>query len=307
MQTTNFNITGSDKHPIPVYGWVPDTDHVCIVHVAHGMAEYALRYASFAAFLVSNGIAVYAHDQLGHGKAVENTDQLGITPENWFNKQVDDLNMILLHLKITHPGKKIFLLGHSMGSFVCQRYFQLYGNEINGLMLSATNGKKDPLMDIGIALAWMQKKIYGSKYRSKLINLLSFGKFNNTFKPNRTFFDWLSRDHQAVDAYIKDPLCGFICSAAYFYDFFRGINDCFNKKNINNIAVSVPVYAFAGDKDPVGLFGKGFIRLVEHWKAAGIKDIEYKLYKDGRHEMLNEINHIEVKNDLINWIFKHNK
>ena len=37
-------------------------------------------------------------------------------------------------------------------------------------------------------------------------------------------------------------------------------------------------------------------------KKANIHDVELKLFKDGRHEMLNEINKIEVFEFIDNWI-----
>ncbi len=51
--------------------------------------------------------------------------------------------------------------------------------------------------------------------------------------------------------------------------------------------------------------GKGVLKLVKCYQRLGIKDLEYKLYKDGRHEMLNEINRDEVMEDVINWLDKH--
>lgn len=302
MQKQSFKLACADGHEMPVYAWLPDTTPICVLHIAHGMAEYAERYEAIANILAQQGIAVYAHDQRAHGKAVANATTLGLAEKDWFNKQVDDLNVMMLHLKNTRPQQKIFLLGHSMGSFLCQRFFQLHGNNIDGLILSATNGKKDPLIGAGIFVAWLQMKIYGDDYRSALINKLSFGKFNNAFKPNRTNFDWLSRDNKTVDDYIADPQCGFFCSAQFFYYFFKGIRDAFDKKNIQSIPSNIPVYAFAGDKDPVGMNGKGFLQLISNWKAAGVKDISYKLYPGGRHEMMNEINRAEVLGDLVQWI-----
>jgi len=40
-------------------------------------------------------------------------------------------------------------------------------------------------------------------------------------------------------------------------------------------------------------------------KNAGITDITLKFYKDGRHEMLNEINRREVFKDVIAWLNAH--
>ena len=37
-------------------------------------------------------------------------------------------------------------------------------------------------------------------------------------------------------------------------------------------------------------------------KISGIKDIDIKLYKDGRHEILNELEYENVYNDIYNWL-----
>jgi alpha-beta hydrolase superfamily lysophospholipase len=192
-----------------------------------------------------------------------------------------------------------------MGSFLCQRFHQLYGNHINGLILSATNGIQDPLMNAGIAIAYVQMKIFGKNHRSSLLNMLSFEKFNKAFKPNRTTLDWLSVNESNVDEYINDPKCGFISSSTLFYYFLKGLKDIFNPAYIKRIPSNVPVYLFAGDRDPVGMFGKGFLQLYENWKANAVEDISFTLYKDGRHEMLNEINSVEVVGNVIEWINNH--
>jgi alpha-beta hydrolase superfamily lysophospholipase len=305
MQKKAFTLPCTDGHQMPVYKWLPGESPEYVLHIAHGMSEYAERYGPVAELLTQQGIAVYAHDQRAHGKATAKLNDQGLGEDNWFYKQVDDIHVMMQYLKKTYPQQKIFLLGHSMGSFLCQRYFQLYGNEIDGVLLSASNGKRDPMMGLGIGVAWAQMKLFGPQYRSKLIDTLSFGKFNSYFKPNRTKADWLSRDKKVVDIYVSDPQCGFKCSALFFYYFFKGIGDCFNKENIRQLPTTIPVLVFSGDKDPVGLFGKGVLELVDNWKAAGVKDISYKLYPGGRHEMLNEINRAEVLQDLVNWMKGH--
>ncbi len=305
MPAKSFHITCKDNHQMPMYAWLPNQEPAAILLIVHGMAEYAERYSTIAGGLVKNNIAVFANDNRGHGKAVTGINELGIVEDNWFNNQVEDLLLAIDYAKATYPNKKIFLLGHSMGSFLCQRFHQIYGNRIDGLILSASNGKQDPLMSAGIAITFLQMHLFGKKYRSRLLNTLSFGKFNDAFKPNRTSFDWLSRDTKEVDKYIEDPLCGFVCSASFFYFFFKGLKDIFNTQYIQNIPPNVPVYLFAGDKDPVGLFGKGFMHLYEKWKANAVQDISYKLYKEGRHEMMNEINREEVMADLVEWVHKH--
>ena len=53
---------------------------------------------------------------------------------------------------------------------------------------------------------------------------------------------------------------------------------------------------------PVNNNLKGLDYLEELWRAAGVQRIDKHYYKDGRHEMLNEINRDEVTDKIINWI-----
>ncbi|MNZ90876.1 hypothetical protein D3C78_1098470 [compost metagenome] len=46
-------------------------------------------------------------------------------------------------------------------------------------------------------------------------------------------------------------------------------------------------------------------RLILRYKKLGLCDVEIKLYPEGRHEMLNEINRDEVTLDAINWLERH--
>lgn len=305
MPASSFSLPCSDGHQMPVYGWLPSGEPTALLLIAHGMAEYALRYNFIAQHFVEAGFAVYAFDERAHGNAVGTIEEQGISGPDWFYQQIADVQVAVNDLRKKHAKKKLFLLGHSMGSFICQRYFQLHGNSVDGLILSASNGKQDPLMGAGITLAWLQMNIYGARYKSNLIDRLSFGKFNAAFKPNRTTNDWLSRNKEEVDKYVADPRCGFVCTASFYYYFFKGIRDAFKKEHVQAIPKHIPVYAFAGDKDPVGLQGKGFLQLIENWKNVGMKDISFHLYKDGRHEMMNEINREEVLGNIIQWLHDH--
>jgi len=162
-------------------------------------------------------------------------------------------------------------------------------------------------LTIGIALAKMDARIFGKRHKSKLLDKLTFGKYNDAFKPSQTPHDWLSRDSQEVKKYVDDSKSGYLVSSQLYYDFFRGLRSIFSAQHISQIPKNVPVYIFAGDKDPVGLQGKGVIRLYENWKNAGASDIQYKLYPGGRHEMLNEINRDEVLKDCLDWILAHSQ
>ncbi|MNR10511.1 hypothetical protein D3C85_1267680 [compost metagenome] len=174
-----------------------------------------------------------------------------------------------------------------------------YPDHVQGVILSGSNGKEGALLNAGIAIATMEAALRGDHFRSLLLTALSFGSFNTKFKPNRTPFDWLSRDEREVDAYINDPYCGAVFTSGYFRDFFRGLKEIHHPQHLSRIRKDIPIYIFSGEDDPVGGQGKGVRRLINTYEQLGIKDISYTLYPGGRHEMLNETNRDEVMRDIV--------
>lgn len=308
MLNKNFVFKSGDGTEVFVYNWLPE-DSVKIkgiVQIAHGMAETAARYERFAEVLTENGYIVYANDHRGHGKTAKTIESLGyLAEEDGFDWLVKDLHQLSSIIKDEYPSIPLFLFGHSMGSFAVQRYIILYGDGLKGAILSGSNGNQGIIPDIGIIFAKREIRKHGRRTKSDKLNKMSFGNFNNAFKPNRTEFDWLSRDNDEVDKYINDPFCGTVFTTGYFYDFLTGLKEIENKNNLMLVPKELPIYIFSGDKDPVGKFGKGVISLYNRYKKYGIKDVTYKLYKDGRHEMLNEINRNEVMDDVVDWLNRH--
>lgn len=307
MINKNFNFKSRDDTNIFVYRWIPENVKIRgIVQIAHGMAERAKRYQDFAKVLTENGFVVYANDHRGHGKTAGSIENLGyLGDQEGFNLLVEDVHHLTMIIKEEYPNLPLFLFGHSMGSFVAQRYIMLYGNEVHGLILSGSNGKQGVMLSIGALISKWEVKKHGAKAQSPRLDKLTFGDFNKAFKPNRTEFDWLSRDNREVDKYINDPYCGTVFTAGFFYDFFNGLKTVEDKKNLNSIPRDIPIYIFSGEKDPVGKFGKGVLNLYNRYKDLGVKDISYKLYKDGRHEMLKEINKKQVMEDVVQWLNLH--
>lgn len=308
MLCRNFIYKSEEGTDIFVYNWIPDEGVKVkgIVQLAHGMAETAARYERFADMLTRNGYIVYANDHRGHGKTAGTLEKLGyLADKDGFDWMVKDLHQLTGIIKKENYGLPLFLFGHSMGSFAAQRYIMLYGNELEGTILSGSNGKQGIILKIGAFVAKNEIKKYGRRAQSTKLNQMSFGSYNNAFRPNRTEFDWLSRDNTEVDKYIADPFCGTVFTAGFFYDFLTGLMEIENKHNLRLVPQDLPIYIFSGDKDPVGKFGKGVINLYNRYTRNGIKDVTYKLYKDGRHEMLNETNRDEVMQDVVHWLNSH--
>ncbi len=305
MRNETFTFSSDEGTGIFVYKWFPDTSEGLkgVVQIAHGMAETAARYERFAKVLVEAGFGVYANDHRGHGKSAISVDKQGILAKSdGFNWMVKDVHKLTEIIKKENPGMPVFLFGHSMGSFVSQRYLELYGNELKGAVLSGSNGRQGVFLKVARFIAKLECNKSGRDVPSMKLNQMSFGNFNDSFKPARTEFDWLSRDHAEVDKYIADPYCGAIFPAGFFYDFLGGLIELEKPANVAQVPKDLPLYLFAGARDPVGKAGAGVKKLYETYRSHGIKSIQIKLYEDGRHEMLNELNRDEVMRDTVKWL-----
>ncbi|GFZ87755.1 alpha/beta hydrolase [Paenibacillus marchantiophytorum] len=306
-QYFHWNDTQMNKHY--VYEWLPDEANAikAIVQIAHGMSETAARYERLAETLTEQGYAVYANDHLGHGLTAGVPGNVGKFGKDCFHSMAANMGGITEQIRLRHAKDiPLYVLGHSMGSFLTQSYMVTYVNEnpehVQGILLSGTNGKEGPVLQVGILVASLEAAIRGDHHRSKLLTNLSFGAFNKRFAPNRTESDWLSRDAEEVDRYVEDPYCGVIFTSGYFRDFFKGLKEIHQSSHVSRIRKDLPIFVFSGEEDPVGGHGKGVRRLLAMYQAIGLQKVSSKLYPGGRHEMLNEVNREEVMTDISEWL-----
>jgi alpha-beta hydrolase superfamily lysophospholipase len=267
------------------------------IQICHGMAEHIDRYQEFAEFLNTQGYNVIYHNHRGHG----NDETLGhyANQDGWLKTIQDILDVQNQCITNDLP---LFLFAHSMGSFIAQGFAIRYGKRLAGLILSGTNYQHPFMYHAGRAVAKLEGWRLKQGAPSVTMDKLSFASFNSHFKPNRTDFDWLSRDQDQVDNYINDPLCGFPCSADTWQQLLTGLIEISDTNNLTKIPAALPIHLFGGEKDPVGRMGKGIPALEKKLRQTGHDKVTSKLYKEGRHEMLNETCKLEVYQDVVNWI-----
>ena len=301
MKTGDFTFQTVDGATLHVSGWVVESPKA-IVQVLHGMAEHGSRYGRLAKALNAAGYSVYAHDHRGHGKSITPGGTPGhMADRDGWNRIVEDAHGVNREIAKRHPGVPIIVLGHSMGSWVLQQLLFEHPSDMIAAALSGSNGKPPPIAALGKLVARIERMRVGKRNPSPIMQKLSFGEYNKAFAPNRTEFDWLSRDPEEVDKYVADPLCGFGVSTQAWIDFLAGLDRVANPSNVAKVPKGMPLYLFAGDRDPVGDFSKGMKKLYDAYKRAAIFDVRLKLYPDGRHEMLNETNRQKVTDDFIAW------
>jgi alpha-beta hydrolase superfamily lysophospholipase len=308
MKTQKEDFTASDGARIVLHSWLPEEKPAAVMLIIHGMVEHAARFDHTARAFVARGIAVYAHDQRGHGETAGTLDNAGyICPGDGFGRVVLDAHEIILMLKQRYPGGKFFLLGHSFGSFVAQCFIEDYGAEIDGCILSGTAGPRQGFIGIANFAARCVAAVKGEKHRSKLLNDLSFGSYNKRIENPQSALAWLSRDSEVVKKHDADPWCNFMPTAAFTVNLTSGLLRIHRKEAMAAIPKGLPVLLFSGDADPVGDYGVTVKALADIYRKNGMTDVTLNIYSGGRHEMLNEINKDEVIGDTLAWIDKRER
>jgi len=296
----SFTFRNAAGHDVFVRRWIPADKPRAALAVVHGLAEHSGRYEHFARALNDSGFAVYALDRRGHGHTVA-PDALGDGGTDSWNGTLEDIALLEGIIRSEYPRLGLFLFGHSLGSVFVQRYMQLHGTELAGAVLSGTFGR---VRDLGNLLAMVDTMSAGAAAQQRTLSPATMAGYNKAFE-NRTGFEWLSRDPAQVDAYVKDPLCGFAVTNGYVRDFLYGFAETWEPANEARVPVTLPILIFSGERDPVGEEMASVKDLAGRYRSRGARDLKVTFYPEGRHEMLNELNRDEVMRDVIGWLREH--
>ena len=277
--------------------WDDVENVIGVVVIAHGMAEHADRYDDFAKRLNGEGYVVLADNHRGH-KYNPDGDLGKVAPDS-FENSVRDIRTVVEYAKEKYaPG--VLLLGHSYGSFLAQRYLELYVDTLTGCILSGTAYMKGALVGMGKLVAGVQRALIGGDKTGKLIDKLSFGAYNKPFEAQGQRFAWLSRDKAEVAKYEADEYCGYPLSINYYYYFFRSVQRMYSDK-VRSVPADLPILIAVGSEDPVSNKAALAEKLYKFYLQNGL-NVTYKVYPGARHEILNETNRAEVYDDMVSFI-----
>lgn len=304
--TQNIFKSSNNVSSITYYILTPeDVEIKGLIQIAHGMCEYFSRYTVFAKYLCSLGFIVCGNDHLGHGASASREAELGFfAPKNGWSCLINDMKKLTDIIRARYPDLPFYLFGHSMGSLLSRLYLPLYGNDIQGCILCGTVGPT-PFAKTGIRLADSIVHTKGMTYRSAFLSKMAFNNFNRKIVQPNSAFSWLSRDKTIVELYQSDHKCNFVFTATGFRDLFTLVQRSNHTRCFRTTPHHLPILLISGDKDPVGGYGDGVRTVARMYRAAGQKDIDVIFYKDGRHEILNELNQLDVFGDISRWLEEH--
>ena len=308
MEKVEFCYASRDgQSQIHAVRWIPEGEVKAVLQIVHGMSEYIDRYEVFAEYMTSQGILVTGEDHLGHGKTITECGSL----QGYFCKQdpatviVRDVHRLKKMTQELYPNAPYFILGHSMGSFMARNYMLRYGKGVQGMIIMGTGNQSKGLLTFSKILATILGAFQGQKHVSKFMEKLSFGGYLKRIPNPDTPFDWLSVNKENVKKYMADPLCGFTFTINGYKTVLELLYRLTDSKELNQIPKELPVFLLSGEDDPVGNYGEAVKSVTASLKAAGLVNVESKLYAKDRHEILNENDRNTVYTDILAWIQKY--
>ncbi|WP_297506060.1 alpha/beta hydrolase [Thermococcus sp.] len=250
------------KFGTPERGWVV---------LVHGLGEHSGRYGKLIKLLNENGFAVYTFDWPGHGKS----------PGKRGNTSVEEA-MEIIDSIIEELNEKPFLFGHSLGGLTVIRYAETRPDKIRGVIASSPALAKSPeTPSFMVALA-------------KFLGRVALGlTLSNGIKP-----ELLSRNPEAVKAYVEDPLVHDRVSAKLGRSIFENMEKAHREAH----RIKVPVLLLVGTGDLITP-PEGSRKLFKELK---VKDKELKEFPGAYHEIFEDPEWGEAfHRKIVEWLLRH--
>jgi alpha-beta hydrolase superfamily lysophospholipase len=280
----NHSFVDAQGVTVHYYVWRSGTPKA-VVHLVHGLGEYATRYERFAQDLVAAGYAVYAGDLRGHGQTGMqqyggDASRLGRLGPGGVRATIAGVRQLTRIARADHPDLPLVLLGHSLGSIFAQ------------IILNQDEGRGASDYDAAV--------LSGTPYRTLLH--MNSGALNKRFRHlGSTGAEWLSRDPAVAPAFVADPLT-FDAQAAKLFGIVDGLR---LMGRPTKLAKNLPLLIQIGSEDPLG--GPKSVELLAaaYRRRGGLSDVTVDVYPGARHEVYNETNRDEVIRDLTEWLDSH--
>lgn len=171
------------------------------------------------------------------------------------------------------------------------------GNKLTRKIDKKLDGTENYVGRAGIALLIKHTKRMaaskGETYRSKSLQKISFGRYNDRIKKVKTGYEWISREENCVKEFATDPLCHYMFTVNGWMNVAAVLWFVSDDRWYMNFPKKKTTLFIAGEEDPVGSYGKGVRAVFTRLLREGC-DVKIKLYPGARHELLNELNSDEV-------------
>jgi acylglycerol lipase len=275
VPVTRIDVRIDRSEPLPGRAWCAERPRA-LVAIVHGLGEHSGRYAALASALVARRFDVVSLDLPGHGEA---GGPRGDVPSWAFVR--DQCIPAMFTVTRGMPGQPrdlpVVLLGHSLGGVLALDYALAHPRTLLGLVLSGPAIRSAPPPPWKIALA-------------RVAHLVAPGMgFSNGLDASA-----ISRDPEVLELRAEDPLVhGKVTPRLYF-----GMEEARARVLSETRRLQVPTLILQGAADRVvvpqgalevtGLAPHGMVRLLT--------------YRDGYHEVFNDLAREQAIQDLVGWL-----
>lgn len=268
-----------------------NTNTTALVQIIHGAQEHKGRYYELADFLKNHGYTVVLSDIRGHGESISKDIPRGYMDS--LEQVIADQKLISDAIKSLYPGKPLYLYGHSLGSLFARCYLQAHDNEIEKLILSGTVDYRS-IVKAGVLLTKLFTLISGKHGQSRLLDhLLGInGKDDSWVSVNAANREKRRNDPHFFTSYKNAGSLTIATSNLYQRAFDR-----FKCQNPD-----LKILSISGEHDPITGGPRGLEGSMKALIKAGYKNIESKVYKDLRHEVIHEDEKETVFSDLLKYL-----
>lgn len=271
MRSSTGTFESRDGHPMFEQHWLPEGTPQADIAIVHGYAEHSGRYEHVGAHFAERGYAVHAYDLRGHG--CSGGERVLVRS---FDEHLDDLQTFLARAR--HPGRPLFLLGHSMGGTIvalaaAERRPDVSGVLLSGAVLNSPSGAQAVIATVMALVGRLFPRLRLSALDSATV----------------------SRDPRVVAAYDADPL---VYRGKIPLGTVSAMMRAVRRVRKRAVAVDRLLLIMHGTADAlVSPDGSRWLH-----EQAGSRDKTLKLYEGLYHEILNEPEQLDVMADIAGWM-----
>ena len=237
----------------------------------HGLGDHSGRYKHLVEYLTKWGADITAFDLYGHGKSIGKRGHI-----NSYNIIMDEINYYLSKIKQENSNQPVILYGHSMG-----------GNIVLNFCL-----KNSPNINAVIASSPAIHPAFKSSMLQLTLAKILYPIFPSLTIKNSLNLNTISRDKAIIEDYKKDPLVHNQISIKLGLDIIKHGEWALE----NSHKLHIPGLIIHGDKDEI----------TDHDASQTFSNnstnCTFKSFKDGYHELHNDIDKELVFSKISNWI-----
>lgn len=301
MNTTDYEkYKKLEDLPIVTKAYLPDENMVRkgVIQFVHGMCEMKERYEKTIKFFTDRGFICVISDLRGHGENVQFEKDLGYIGDDGANLLVEDIHAVTIFIKNNYPDLPITLFGHSMGSLIVRAYAKKYDGDIDFLIVAGCPAVRR-LRYLGKCVIELVSVFRDDHDVDRYVNNLMVGSYNKKFAGENVANSWICSDNKVIEEYNNNPKCGFM----FTLNGHRALCELqimvYSKRNWKMENKGLKILFISGEDDPCLISRDVFEKSVDVMRKAGYKNVETKIYKGMRHEILNEPGHTEVWEDIL--------